>query len=200
MCLSNFLTQYIYYKFLRNFKKIIEFGCGTAKNLYLINKLSDNHELIGTDWALPSIQIINEINKSQNSSIQGFQFNMMNLDGLQNIPNLNQSAVFTYASLEQLGENWHAFINVLIKKKSRIIVHIEPIEEFYSNSNIFDITALLYHRQRNYLSGYFTYLQKLENEEKIQIQFSQRMYLGSEKHEGYSLLVWTINDHYSHSI
>jgi len=103
---------------------------------------------------------------------------------------LETGVVFTNHALEQLGENWRPFLNLLLREKPSLVVHVEPIEEFYDITNLFDMTALIYHRKRNYLRNFFSHLQQLEQEKKIIIHTQQRMYFGSEEHEAYTIIVW----------
>ena len=65
----------------------------------------------------------------------------------------NNSGVCTCASLEQLGNNYHKFLDFLFEKKPKIIINMEPIIEFYDDTNLLDYLAIKYHNKIKYLNG-----------------------------------------------
>ena len=69
-------------------------------------------------------------------------------------------------------------------------VHLEPIQEFYYNDNLFDNLAKQYHKKRNYLGKYLTDIENLEIKKKAKIFEKKRIQFGDRFHEAYGLIVW----------
>ena len=92
--------------------------------------------------------------------------------------------------MEQLGDKFGPFLEFLLRQKVHRVVHLEPIAELYDPKALLDFLALVYHRHRNYLSGYLTQLRNLEDDGKISIEVLKRIYFGSRFHEAYTMLVW----------
>tara|TARA_Y100000022_G_scaffold60427_1_gene51850 strand:- start:28 stop:969 length:942 start_codon:yes stop_codon:yes gene_type:complete len=189
--LYTFCLEIVLKKYLKHpIKNLYEFGCGSCHNLIKIKKLYPKLNLYGSDWSIWSTKIINEINKNNiNYNIKSFKFDMFNPDTTLKIQ--NNSAVLTVGALEQLGKNFKKFINFLIKKKTKICLHFETINEFYNNSTMSDRLTLEYLKKRNYLENFYTYLLYLEEKKIIKILNKRRVF-GSQYHEGYSLLVYKI--------
>ena len=101
-----------------------------------------------------------------------------------------KSAIFTIHSLEQLGKKFHKFLSFLIDSKPAMVLHYEPIREFYEQDNLLDYLAILHDSKRNYLSEFYTTLCKLQEKKKIEIIESRRTYLGGMLHESSSILAW----------
>lgn len=182
------LVDVILRHYLQNVDNVFEFGCGPAYHLIRYNNFNPKTNLYGGDWAVSSQEIIKEINSILNLEINGFNFNFFKPDYNINIP--KNSGIYTVAALEQVGENFTDFIDFLIKKNPTICVHMEPIDELLNESNLIDNLSIKYFRKRNYLKGFLPYLEKLEQENKIEIIKKQRIYSGSFFIEGHSLIVW----------
>jgi hypothetical protein len=100
------------------------------------------------------------------------------------------SAVYTVASLEQIGSNHDQFISYLLEQKPALVVNIEPIEELLQSNDRIDQLSVDYFKKRNYLKGYLTALRNLEAAGKVSIIDAQRTFIGSLFIEGYSVVVW----------
>lgn len=161
----------------------IEFGSGTGHNLVQYRQIFPSHRVIGTDWTKSSVNLI----KSQN--IEAYHFDMLQ-------PNLDieidwsKTVCFTMHSMEQLGNKWVNFFKFLCKKRPMLVVHIEPIDELYDCSKSIDLLAHLYHKQRNYLAGYYTNLKIASELMNINIIEEKKSEFGSMYHDGYSRIVW----------
>ena len=102
-----------------------------------------------------------------------------------------KSGVYTFAALEQTGENHLDFIHYLIENKPSICLHIEPIAELLSpDQNLLDYLSVEYFKKRNYLSNFYNNLKTLEKDGMIEIIFSSRSGIGSFYVDGYSVVVW----------
>lgn len=178
-------------KYLRDFKTIYEFGCGTGHNLLRVREVNPKAALWGCDWAESSQEIIKKINESGvDKNIFGQRFDFFKPDKGFNLE--KDSAVFTVAALEQVGTRFKDFIQYLFENRPKICVHIEPIAELLDENNLLDYLSIEYFKKRNYLSGYLTYLRELEKQGEIQILIQERNYIGSLFIEGYSVVVWRL--------
>ena len=173
-----------------NYDNLYEFGCGPAYHLLRFGEFNPNINLIGLDWAVASQNIIKEISDLKiNNKITGYNFDYFNPNyDIEIAPN---SAIYTCASLEQIGENYKEFVDYLLAKKPEVCIHFEPSAELLDETSLVDKLSILYFKKRKYLNGYFTYLKDLEKQGIIEV-FSQRLYGGSYFIEGYPLIIWKI--------
>jgi len=171
------------------YDNLFEFGCGPAYHLLRFRQFNKDINLIGLDWANSSQKIIEEISSlGIINNIKGYNFDYFNPDYNIEIP--SNSAIFTCASLEQMGENYKDFVDYLISKKPKLCINFEPMAELLDNTKLVDRLSTLYFEKRNYLKNYLTYLRQLKKEGKIEIINEQRLYGGSYFIEGYPLVVW----------
>ena len=63
---------------------------------------------------------------------------------------VDNSCLFTYCSMEQLGKDFKNFLNSSIKLNFKLYIHIEPINEL-STKDKFGILSSKYIKKRNYL-------------------------------------------------
>jgi len=182
------LARYlIFNKYLSKAEDIYEFGCGSCQNLLMLSEIFPSKRLYGLDWTNASTRIAGLLSESQNRNIAGIVFDMMAPS--PEIVLKPHSAVFTIHSLEQLGKEHEGLLSFILASRPDIVMHYEPIMEFYDQDNLLDYLALLYSQKRNYLSGFWTALCKLQEQNKIEILESIRPYLGGIIHEA-SLIVW----------
>lgn len=183
------ILDYVFDKYLREVKNIYEFGCGTGYILLKAREVNPSANLFGLDWAKSSQKIIKQMSDSNLvKNIKGYNFNFFKPK--KNIKILKNSAIYTVASLEQIGLNYKPFVSFLLKNKPEICINIEPIAELLDENKLIDNLAIKYFRKRNYLEGYLDYLRKLEKEGKIKIIEAKRTYIGSMFVEGHSIIVW----------
>jgi len=171
------------------YDNLYEFGCGPAYHLMRFRDFNNDINLVGLDWASSSQSIINEIRDlGITSNISGYNFDYFDPNYKIEIP--ENTAMFTCASLEQMGENYKDFIDYLLLKKPDLCINFEPMSELLDENNLVDKLSLLYFTKRNYLKNYLTYLRELESEGKIEIIKEQRLYGGSYFIEGYPIVIW----------
>lgn len=182
------LRLWLFQKYLKNADAIYEFGCGTGYNLALMDDLFHGKKLYGMDWSESAMQILDLLRKMHGMEIQGSLFDMYHPD--YDLKLDEKCAVITIGALEQIGSNHKAFIDFLINKNPAFCIHLEPIYEFYDENNLVDYLAARFHKMRNYLSDFLPALQALEQEDKIKIIETNRMYFGSMFHDGWSLTMW----------
>ncbi|NTV49874.1 MAG: hypothetical protein HGB32_04490 [Geobacteraceae bacterium] len=174
-------------KYLGSIDNIYEFGCGTGRYLYMLSKIFPEKSLVGLDWTDASVNILG-LMRQQGIKIEGNKFDMLNPEsGFTLKPN---SAVLTISSMEQLGGDYQPFLSYILAAKPRIVLHHEPIEEFYDTAKLLDHLAATYHRRRGYLSGYWPALQQLAAEGKVEILEAHRTNFGDPYHDGASIIAW----------
>lgn len=187
------LQHYINEKYLKsyNFNNVYEFGCGTGHNLLALSEMSDcNRNYYGLDWTNTQEKIFKNIKENFNENFSFRQFDFLNPDNRVDIQ--SNSVIFTFAALEQIGENHTNFINFLLEKKPRLCIHLEPIEELLDKNNFLQKLSLDYFKKRKYLSKFYTNLKILEENQKINILEAKRTTFGSFFIEGYNIVVWEI--------
>ena len=178
----------ILHKYCENVDNVFEFGCGSGYHLIRNSEKYKNKQFYGLDWTVASQNILKTSNEKLGNNIIAKNFNFFEPDRDIKIP--RNSAVYTVAALEQVGENFKTFVDYLIEQSPDICIHFEPIDELLDSSNLLDSLSIHYFRKRNYLKGFLPYLEKLESEGKIEILKKQRIYSGSYFIEGHSLIMW----------
>jgi len=184
------IRRSIFHKYLSEYGKIIEFGCGTGTNLFILGKILSKPHLIGCDWAVPSQKILEEINQHVDYEIRGVNFNMLTLQADEEIRFDENTAVITMHALEQLGNKFHNFLDYIVDRRPGICLHLEPIVELYDKNVLIDYLAIQYHIKRNYLKGFLPALEEKESQNKIEIITTNRFGIGNSYHEAYTLIVW----------
>lgn len=185
---STVFRSWLFNKYFKNVDEIFDFGTGTACHLELLSKIYPKKKLTGLDWSPYSIKIINLLRKKRNINIFGKKFNFFKINSSLKIP--NNSAIMTYGALEQVGSRHKKFINFIIKKKPKICVHVECMNEMYDLENKIDYLGYRYHLQRGYLKNFLKNLFKLQKRKKIKIIKIKRLYFGSYYQEVYNYVVW----------
>jgi hypothetical protein len=184
------ILEWIFDKYIRDANAVYEFGCGTGYHLLHARKINLTAKLWGLDWTAASQEIIRKFAaKHDDSKFFAHKFDYFNPD--KDFVLEKSSIVYTVASLEQVGTRFDRFVDFLMKNRPRLCIHIEPIAELLDEDNLLDYLSIEYFKKRNYLSGYITYLRKLEKQDKIIIHRAQRTFIGSLFIEGYSVIVWS---------
>ncbi|UCG54861.1 MAG: methyltransferase domain-containing protein [Dehalococcoidia bacterium] len=179
---------WLFRKYLKDAESIYELGCGTGYNLVLLAELFPEKKLHGLDWTEASQKILNLIAEKHGKNIEAHLFDFYSPD--EDLEITDNSAVMTFAALEQIGNNHEAFLQFLLKKSPALCINIECLCELYDENNLLDYLAIKYHKKRNYLYGYLNRLKQLEADGKIEIQEVQRTFFGNLYHEAYSFVVW----------
>ncbi|MFH1137569.1 MAG: transketolase C-terminal domain-containing protein [Pseudomonadota bacterium] len=181
------LRNYLFRTFFEPFGEIHEFGCGPGHNLKAMAELFPDKKLVGLDWSESGCELVEHLADRFGYNLSAVRFDMFTPDS--DYPLGPQSAVFTTGAMEQLGTDFHAFLNFLLDKQPGICVHVETTYELYDRENLFDYLAAKYLEKRGYLRGYLTRLRELEKEGRIQMIDVRRTF-GSFFHDGYSFIVW----------
>ena len=184
------LQYFILEKYCNNFDNFYEFGCGTGHNLFAISELKKDKKFFGFDWSNPPREIFENIQKFYDRSFIFDNFDFENPN--QNINIENNSVIFTFAALEQIGDRHGKFVQFLLEKRPSLCIHLEPISEVLDDNEKLQNLSIRYINKRNYLSNFYSSLQKLEKDNKIDIIDVARTTIGSYLIEGYSLIVWRV--------
>jgi SAM-dependent methyltransferase len=183
------LQYFILEKYCANIQNFYEFGCGTGHNLFAISEIAGNNKnYFGFDWSNPPKNIFQNIRSTYSKNFYFDNFDFFNPNNNVNIQ--DNSVVFTFAALEQIGDKHEKFVNFLIDKKPSICIHLEPITEVLDSNDKLQNLSIKYIQKRNYLSNFYSSLINLEKEQKIEIIDADRTTIGSYFIEGYSLIVW----------
>jgi hypothetical protein len=176
----------IFTKYLTGYSHITEIGCGSCQNLLLLARLFPEAKLLGLDWTKSSTIIAEELSRLLDRDIAGHVFDML---APGNAHLKEDSAIITISAMEQLGKKYESLLQFILNAGPRIVIHYEPIMEFYDEENLLDYMALLYSRKRTYLTGYYGRLLALAAEGRIEILDAWRPNLGGIIHEA-SVVVW----------
>jgi SAM-dependent methyltransferase len=179
--------QLIFRRYLRPYRTIYELGCGSFQNLVLLSEIFPEKDLRGLDWTQASTSIARLLAAKYHKKITGRCFDMTRPGSRLSF--LPESAVITIHALEQLGTDFQKLVKALIRARPGLVLHYEPIAEFYKPGNCLDQLALVYSRKRNYLCGFFDYLRERERAGQIEILQARRPYVGGIIHEA-SLIIW----------
>jgi hypothetical protein len=183
----------VFTEYLSDHKNVYEFGCGTGHNLLFLRRINPACTLYGLDWAHSSQKILELLSQSGvDKNIHGKNFDYY-------LPDFSfkmrpSSAVFTIASLEQIGDRHQLFIDYLMENKPAIVVHVEPFRDLLDNQNPVDLSSIEYMKQRNYIEGYCESIFELQRERKAHVHLHERTFIGSKYVDGYTILVWSPSD------
>jgi hypothetical protein len=172
----NELRSWLFAKYLDGIDTVHEFGCGSGQNL---KALQGKKNIVGYDWSPAAVDRINAMGG------KGILFDMFKPDDVE-----IKGAILTVHAMEQLGNYWDKFLDLLLSQRPAICIHIEPVEEFYDPEDCLDYLSLAYHKKRGYLAGYLTHLRALERMGIINILEARRTHAGGLYHEAYSVIVW----------
>ncbi len=174
-------------QYFKDAPAVYEFGCGTGRYVYDLAQLFPQKILWGTDWTASSVQLL-ELMAASGLKVSGTRFDMMKPDSSFKLA--TGAGVLTVGALEQIGANFEPFLHYILEQKPAVVVHHEPIEDFYGDATLVDYLGLIYHRRRGYLHGYLGALRELESQGKIKILEALRVPFGDPFHESCSRIVW----------
>lgn len=179
---------WLFKKYLKDYKSIYEFGCGSGFNLVAMAQLYPEKNLHGLDFVPSSVNLVKKIGETYNWKMTGYLFDMLCPDKSFKID--NNSAIFTVGVVEQLAGNFEPFLQFVLKCSPMLCLHVEPTIELYDENNLVDYLAMKFHRKRGYTEGYLSRLKEMEAQKKIEILKVKRLFWGSLYMEGYSLIIW----------
>lgn len=184
------IQAWLFDEYLFDFTSIYEFGCGTGHNLVFLRKFNAFANLIGLDWVESSQTLISLIAEQiGDEKLSGKKFDYFDPD-YELVLDKN-CAVFTVASLEQIGSEYLPFVNFILANKPDLVVHVEPFEDLLDPFDLIDNLSIQYMRKRQYINGYCEYIKLLASQGKARIHKFQRSFIGSRLIDGYTILIWS---------
>ena len=185
--LRGIIRACLYHKYISTFENIYEVGCGYGVNLIHFAQMSHNqHRLIGIDFASACTDILNLLRVSYPINAHGMTRDITESLDIILLPN---SAVVTFAALEQVGELFDKFIDFILDQRPAICINREPIYEVYPDTEMGEL-ARRHSDAQGYLRGYWPRLLQLESEGAIEIIAAQRVDFGGLYHDAYNYIVW----------
>lgn len=184
------LRSFIYNHYIKNIaESVYEFGAGTGHNLIHFANMNPELKLIGLDFTKSSVELLNKLAIDFSINLKGVFFDMLRPDDYSiDIP--ENAVALTFGAVEQLGVNFMNFLNYLLFQKPRIVIHIEPIIEFYDRTILPDYLAEWFQRKRGYTSNFLEAIKDAQKNKKVRIVHMKRLFFGSLMMEGYNLIVW----------
>jgi len=183
--------QYVIFdRYFRNAKNVYEFGAGTGHNLLRLREVNKDANLFSMEWAKSGVELINEVAKDlKDEKLRGCVFD--NFDPDYSVSLNRQSSIYTFAALEQLGENTDSLIDFWVKNNVEKVINIEPMSEPLDENDLPQYLSIQYFKKRNYLKNYIQKLKDLEAKGKVRIHEVVRTGIGSMFIEGYSIISWS---------
>ena len=185
---THVFRTWVFKKYLADVKSIYEFGCGPGYHLAYLAQMYPDKNLFGLDWARSSQEILKLLAAHFGWKITGKKFDFFQPD--HDVVLAENSGVFTFGALEQIGGRHEKFIEFLLERKPAICVNVECLHELYETDKLLSFLALQYHTKRNYLSGYLTALQKLEKQKRLEIIKVHHQKFGNLFDDPFSFVIW----------
>jgi len=173
--------------FLPEMHAIYEIGSGSGNNLWLLSELFPDARIVGLEWVSPGVQLANELGQATGRRIEGCRFDMRQPDRTFRLE--PGAAVVTVHALEQLGADHGALLDWLLDAEPSLVLHYEPILEFYDGASLLDYLALWYSERRRYLTGFWTAIAARRDAGEIEVLDARRPGLGGVYHE-MSVVAW----------
>lgn len=173
--------------FLGHAREIWEIGSGSGQNLRLLSELFPATPLRGLDFVQPAVDIANGLAGALGRPISGATFDMLRPPAGDRCP--PGCAVVTVHAMEQLGDRFEPLLNWLLDAEPQVVLHYEPIVEYYDTRDLLDYIAHWYCDHRKYLVGYWPALLSLAQQGRIELLYHGRPYLGGAVHEA-SVVAW----------
>jgi len=180
--------EWLFLTYFKGFDHIFEFGCGSGFNVARLAELYPAATVHGLDWAEPSVEIVENLRAVKGLKTHGHLFDFFKPEYSVEIP--PNSVVVTVGALEQTGDNNAKFLEFLMAKRPKLVVHVEPTYDWYDPNNLVDPLAIAAHELRNFWRGYHERLGKLQADGKVEILKTKRANFGSLVLEGYSQTIW----------
>ena len=184
------LRTWLFKHYLTDIDNVYELGSGSAQNLAMLAQMLPEKNFFGLDWAPASQQLLTTLSTKFGWNMVGRQFDLFAPDHKFQIA--ENSAVFTIAALEQLGNKCRPILEYLLEQAPRLCISLEPLVELYNEEDQLDRLAIQFHKKRGYLENYLTSLQELELEQRLKITRIHRMHFGAFYDESYTLVVWEL--------
>jgi hypothetical protein len=180
----------IFDKYLKEYSNIYEFGAGTGHNLLRVRSINKNANLYSMEWTKAGVDLINYVAKDLNDDkLFGILFD--NTKPNYDIKLGLNSAVYTFAALEQLGDRTDKIIDYWLTNKPAIIINIEPMREVLDNNELLQYLSSQYCKKRGYIKSYTQKLKSLENKGLVKVHEIIKPNMGGLFIDNYSIVIWS---------
>ena len=186
--LANLFRKWLFRRYFSDVDWIGDFGAGSGLNLGFLSDLFPETTLRGFDWSESAVGIIDHIGEIKETDVRGQIFDFEHPDQSLTLP--SGAGVLTWGALEQVGDRFEPFMGWLRRRDPQVVVHVEPIVDWYDENLMVDEIGIRYHEKRGYLKEFWPALQDLEAAGEIEILQARRLRFGSLFHEVYSYIVW----------
>ena len=184
----NIYRNWYFKKYFSKVKNIYEFGAGTGINLIELSKIFPKKKIYGSDFVKSAVDLLKLVSKNNDLNLNAFKFDMSKPNLKYKI--LKNSGVYTSGAIEQLGGSIHGFMNYILSQKPTIVIHSEPVSDFYNTSKLPDFLGNLFQNKRGYKKNLLSYLKIKKKKKKIKILKLCKSPFGSLMMEGHNLIVW----------
>ena len=185
---ANLFRKWLFRKYFSDIDWIGDFGAGSGLNLGFLCDLFPETTLRGFDWSESAVGIIDHIGEIKKADVRGQIFNFEEPDQSLTLP--SRAGVLTWGALEQVGDRFAPFMEWIRARDPQIVIHVEPIVDWYDENQLVDEIGIRYHEKRGYLKNFWPTLRDLEKAGEIEIVQAKRLRFGSLFHEVYSFIVW----------
>lgn len=188
--LCHLVKTLLYTRYIEDGDKVVDLGTGTASNVYLLMRLFPHSEVLGCDWALRSVGLVDVVGAHFGGRARGARLNMLDPAEFGGLGDIRDKVVLSVHSFEQLGTRFGPILAAVADGRPKWVVQIEPLLEHYDENDLVGHIAVAYHRRRGFLSGYLEALKGLEAQGRIEIAKHARVPVGNMFHEPYGVIVW----------
>lgn len=182
------VRSYVLDKYFGDCAAFLEFGAGTGINLVAAAETLPFARIIGSDFVPAAVQLHKAIATKTGLPIESYLFDMRSPSKDHAFP--KGSSVLTYGSVEQLGNNFQQFLDFLLEIQPKIVVHLETDSSFLDDRKLPDFISKSYAEARGYPDQFLGGLQKMQDEDRINIVTAERSIAHPGLTPGNNLVVW----------
>lgn len=151
--------------------RVVEFGCGTGRNLFYLARTFPDLELVGLELSPSSVE-----HAQQTAKREGFRISFQTKDMTGDCSDVAKAdVVFSIHALEQLPSDFPKAFDNMMKVSRGGIVLFEPVHELFPWS-LRGIAARFRLRNANYLNGLLSYV---KSKRELEVEHAAAMPYGN---------------------
>jgi SAM-dependent methyltransferase len=160
--------------------RVIEFGCGTGRNLFFLARKFPELELVGVELTPSTVEYANDIAKREGLRVKCFVGDMTG-----DCSHLGSAdVVFSVHALEQLPTDFGlAFDNMVAASRDSVLL-FEPVHELFPWS-LRGVASRLRQKTANYLDGLLRYV---KNKPEVELAYAAPLPYGTPLNQTIELL------------
>lgn len=167
---------------------IAELGCGLGDKLVEISKILKPSISCGGEFTESGVSCARLIAKQQGVLSKFHHFDYYQPDTLSWVP--ENALVYTSHSIEQIPQLPNSFIEGLIDRKPRFVIHFEPCYEDQNPGTLIGLMRQKYITLNDYNTNLITLLDSFEKQEKLKIIKHQRNIFSDTPFNPTSVIIW----------